>query len=121
MRLKRTIALLAAAEGADVLSTWYALAHGAHEGNPVAAMLGPVLFVALKFATVPLVAWLAATAPTPKGRRFVLGATRIGAYMLLGVAASNVLVALKCRSFMSFAKTATLKWNSSKKKKSSKG
>lgn len=94
----RTLALLAFAEVADLATTVFASTRGAHEGNPVflaAAGAGLVAaFVVAKLGLVPFVGWTIALAPTPRVARAVEVAARFGAAMLLGVAASNLLVVL---------------------------
>ena len=96
--MKRTLVLLATAEGADILTTLYGLTHGTHEANPTSAVV---------IATVGLGAWaLAKSWPIPavvivgtlyKGqhREMFFKGARIGALMLLGVVASNVLTVLR--------------------------
>lgn len=92
----RTLALLGFAEVADLATTIFASQHGAHEGNPVflaAAGSGLVAaFVFAKLGLVPAVGTVIAYAPTPRVARAVEAAARFGAAMLLGVAASNLLV-----------------------------
>lgn len=94
----RTLALLAGAEVADLATTIFASTRGAHEGNPVflaAAGSGLVAaFVFAKLGLVPVVGVLISRAPDPRKRARVEAVVRFGATMLLGVAASNVLVVL---------------------------
>ena len=91
----KTLALLAAAEGGDVLTTWYGIAHGTREANPESAAV---------IATVGLIGW-ASWKTTPlllagvvgsfipaSHRGIFLAGVRIGALMLLGVVVSNVLI-----------------------------
>ena len=76
--MRRLLLILAAAEAADVASTWYVLATGRTEGNPaVAAVLavgGIAAFVALKCFVWALVCWLAMTWPS----RAVAAAVTLG-------------------------------------------
>jgi hypothetical protein len=98
--LKRTLALLAAAEGADVLTTWYGLAHGAHEGNPTSAVViaaaGLSTWAALKFYPVVLTGLFGFfMEPWPRHRELFLKGIRVGSLMLFGVVASNVLMVVR--------------------------
>ena len=94
----RTLALLAFAEVADLATTIFASSRGAHEGNPVflaAAGTGLVAaFVMAKLGIVPVAGTLIAYAPSERTRQIVEAVVRFAAAMLLGVAASNVLVVL---------------------------
>lgn len=93
----RTLALLAAAQTGDLLTTWYGLTHGAHEANPVTLAAvgfgGWAVIAFLKLGTVPATGL--ATALLPQSwRPLWLKGVRVGALMLFGVVAANVLVAL---------------------------
>lgn len=94
--MKRTLALLAAAQLADILTTWYGLNHGAREGNPgtlaAVAFGGWAMFAFIKLGTVPVVGLLSYLTPTEKVRRHVHTAIRFVAAMIFGVATVNVLV-----------------------------
>lgn len=94
----RTLALLAGAQGADLLTTWYGLGHGAHEGSPATlaavAAFGWAGVAVVKLGSVPVVAGLGYIAPSERSRAIFLKGVRVAALMLLGVAASNVLVGL---------------------------
>ncbi len=93
----KTLALLMFAEVADFGTTYFASAHGAHEENPVflAAASSGVLaaFVMAKLGVVPVAGWVVSITPA-RHRNLAEGAVRFAAAMLLGVAASNILVAL---------------------------
>jgi hypothetical protein len=95
--MKRTLALLAAAEAGDLLTTWYGLTHGAHEANPATlaavAFGGWAVVAVVKLGTVPVVA-LATQCLPESWRAHWLKGIRIGALMLMGVVAANVLVTL---------------------------
>lgn len=91
----RTLALLAAAEGGDVLTTWYGIAHGFREAQPtsaaVIAAMGLTFWAFWKSA--PLVATVGVGSLIPaEWRAIFLRGVRVGALMLLGVVASNVLI-----------------------------
>ena len=94
----RTLALLAAAQCADLLTTWYGLAHGTHEANPATlaavAAFGWAGVAFVKLGCVPAAGTLAYLAPDDRTRALVLKAVRVAATMLLGVALANVLVVL---------------------------
>lgn len=94
----RTLALLAFAEVADLATTIFASTRGAHEGNPVflAALAGGSVgaFVVAKFGLVPIAGCLIGATSDPRKRSTVESVIRFGSVMLLGVAASNVLVGL---------------------------
>lgn len=95
--MKATLALLAAAEGADVLTTWYGIGHGAHEASPTSAAIiavsGLAVWAAYKLLQV-VAASLIAAGLTGKFRAVFLAGIRVGALMLCGVVASNLLVIL---------------------------
>ena len=96
--MKGTLGLLAFAEVADIATTWFASTHGAREGNPVflaAIASGSIgAFVLAKLGLIPVAGTLIAATPDAKRRMRLEAIVRFGATMLLGVAASNVLVAL---------------------------
>ena len=96
--MKGTLALLALAEVADLATTWFGATHGGHEANPYSvaavAMFGVVGVAIVKLGTVPAVAGLGYIAPSERSRAIFCKGVRIAATMLLGVAASNVLVGL---------------------------
>lgn len=93
----RTLALLAAAQLGDLLTTWYGLAHGAQEANPVTlaavAFGGWAVIAFIKLGTVPVVAAAAWCLPESWAGLFLKG-VRVGALMLFGVVAANLLVAV---------------------------
>ena len=90
--MKRTIAFLAAAEAADLLTTWYGLAHGSRELNPLGVQLiaiGPLALVAYK--VVP-VAYAAVVGAILKGdsRTFWIKGVQFLAFLTSLVAAFNL-------------------------------
>ena len=96
--MKGTLALLAFAQIADLVTSWFGLAHGAHEANPVTvaalASFGVVGVALIKLGTVPAAGVLGYVGLDGRSRAIYLKGVRIAAIMLLGVAASNVLAGL---------------------------
>lgn len=96
--MKGTLALLALAEVADLATTWFGATHGGHEANPFAvaaiAAFGVAGLAIFKLGAVPVAGLIGYTAPTERSRAIYLKGVRFAATMLLGVAASNVLVGL---------------------------
>lgn len=83
---------------AHLATTWFGATHGGHEANPVAvaaiAAFGVVGVAVVKLGAVPVAGLVGYIAPSERSRAIYLKGVRIAATMLLGVAASNVLVGL---------------------------
>jgi hypothetical protein len=93
-----TLVLLAAAEGADMLSTWYGMHFGGtREINPatlaIVALGGWTLAVIVKLAVVPGAAGVYHVAPVAR-RGQLLKLFRLLSYFLFGVALGNVALAV---------------------------